>query len=257
MSTELEPSSQEFVQSLARGLSVIRAFGADAPTMTLSEVARRTGLPRAAARRCLLTLTRLGYAELQGQRFRLRPRVLDLGYSYLSSLDFWEGIQPLLEHLANELKESCSVAVLDRTDIVYVARVQIRRIITPTVSVGTRLPAFATAMGRVLLGGLPDPEFQAYLKMAKLERFTPKTVCDKAGLREAVARSRRDRYAWVDEELDLGLRSLAVPVHDRTGAIVAAVNISVHNRRTASEAIIADYLPQLRATAEEASLLFR
>jgi IclR family pca regulon transcriptional regulator len=237
------------VQSLERGLAVIRAFDVEHPELTLSEVARICDLTRAAARRFLLTLADLGYVRTDGRFFRLSPRVLELGYAYLSSLSLPEVAQPHLERLVAEVRESSSACVLDGDDVVYVARVPTNRIMTVAINVGTRFPAYATSMGRVLLSALPDPALAAYLDRVELGRLTARTVASRTALRTELIRVRAQGYAIVDQELEEGLRSIAVPVRDRAGVVMAAVNISVHASRTSVETMRHDLLPQLLAAA--------
>lgn len=222
-----ESGDDHFVQSLARGLAVIRAFDADEPKMTLSEVARKTGMSRAAARRFLLTLLDLGYLRTDGREFELTARVLELGYAFLSGQSLPQLARPVLEELSAELGESVSMAVLDGTDIVYVARVHTRRIMSVGIAVGTRFPAYATSMGRVLLAGLCDAKVGAVLASSDLRQLTPNTTTDPAALQEAIAAVARDGWASVDQELELGLRSIAVPVLSPSGAVVAAINVSL------------------------------
>src|SRR3954470_7163384 len=204
--------SPDFVQSLERGLAVIRAFDAEHPELTLSEVARATGLTRAAARRFLLTLVDLGYVHTDGRRFALSPRVLDLGYAYLSGLGLPDIAEPHLERLAAEVRESSSVSVLDGDDIVYVARVPTSRIMRVAINVGTRFPAHATSMGRVQLAGLPEAGLDAYLARAELRPLTSRTLTDPDALRAELARIRAQGWALVDQELEEGLRSVAAPI---------------------------------------------
>ncbi|HEV7188229.1 MAG TPA: IclR family transcriptional regulator C-terminal domain-containing protein [Blastococcus sp.] len=240
-----------FVQSLDRGLAVIRAFDAQHPRLQLSEVARATGLTRAAARRFLLTLVQLGYVRVDGREFSLRPRVLELGYSYLSGLTLPEVAQPHLEALVSRVEESSSMTVLDGDDVVYVARVHTKRIMAVVITVGTRFPAHATSMGRVLLAGLPPAELGAYLERADLVALTPRTTTDKGALRATLDRVRAAGYAMVDQELEEGLRSAAAPVRDRDGVVVAAVNLSVSASRTSLRQLEDDFVPQLLATAAQ------
>jgi len=237
-----------FVQSLERGLLVIRALNASEP-QALSAVARATGLSRAAARRFLLTLEQLGYVRQTGGRFALTPRVLELGYAYLSSLTLPEVAQPHLERLVGQVQESSSVSVLDGDDVVYVARVPTRRIMSVTISVGTRFPAYATSMGRVLLAGLADEEVDATLARADLRRLTARTVTSVEALREEIERVRRSGYAIVDEELEVGLRSIAAPIRDGAGTVTAAVNLSAQASRTTVADMKRRLLPALRETA--------
>ncbi len=237
-----------FVQSLERGLAVIRAFDADHPELTLSEVARICDLTRAAARRFLLTLADLGYVRTDGRMFSLTPRVLELGYAFLSSLSLPEVAEPHLERLVAQVRESSSVCVLDGDDVVYVARVPTSRIMTVAINVGTRFPAYATSMGRVLLAGLPDSELEAYLGRVTLSRLTARTIATPAALRTELRRVRAQGYAIVDQELEEGLRSVAAPIRDRAGAVIGAANVSVHASRNSVESIRRDLLPHLLAT---------
>jgi len=242
-------AGSDFVQSLARGLEVIRAFGPEHRHMTLSEVARNTGLTRAAARRFLLTLSELGYVRSDGREFSLRPRVLELGYAYLSGLTLTEVAEPHIEDLVARTRESSSVAVLDGADIVYVVRVPTKRIMTVAISVGTRFPAFATSMGRVLLAGLGDDELDTYLKEVPLEPLTRRTVTDSDRLREIIRAVGSQGYAVTDQELEAGLRSAAAPIRDPSGAVVAAMNISTHVSRVTIDDLRRNLLPDLLATA--------
>lgn len=237
------------VQSLERGLAVIKAFHAGAAELTLSDVARATGLTRAAARRFLLTLTDLGYVRTDGKYFSLTARVLELGYSYLSSMTLPEVAQPHLEHLSADVHESSSVSVLEGTDIVYVARVAVSRIMTVSINVGTRFPAHATSMGHVLLTGLSAAELEAYLVVARLDRLTDRTVTSPERLRTELDRVGEQGWAMVDQELEEGLRSVAAPIHDRRGTVVAAVNLSTHASRTTAESVERDLVPPLLAAA--------
>src|SRR3954467_3390710 len=221
-----------FVQSLERGLAVIRAFDEHNVELTLSDVARSTGLTRAAARRFLLTLADLGYVRTDGRWFSLSPRVLELGYAYLSSLSLPEVAEPHMERLVAEVHESSSVSVLDGEDIVYVARVPTSRIMTVSINVGTRFPAYATSMGRVLLAGLPDDELESYLADVRLDRLAPRTVSTPDALRAELGRVRRQGWALVDQGLEEGLRSVAAPLRARGGRVVPAVNLSAHASRT-------------------------
>jgi IclR family transcriptional regulator, pca regulon regulatory protein len=241
--------SSDFVQSLERGLAVIRAFDSEHRELALSEVARSTGLTRAAARRFLLTLVKLGYMNFSQGRFSLRPRVLELGYAYLSSLSLPEVALPHMEALVAEVNESCSISVLDELDIVYVARVPTRRIMSITLAVGTRLPAFPTSMGRVLLAGLPDDDLEERLERIEVVPLTPHTVKDKDALRVILTTVRRQGYAATDQELEEGLRSLAVPLRNSSGAVAAALNLSVHASRASIASLRRDFLPLALRTA--------
>jgi IclR family pca regulon transcriptional regulator len=249
MAKAAETRNPDYVQSLERGLAVIRAFGAESPELRLSDVARATGLTRAAARRFLLTLVQLGYVRQNGSEFSLRPRVLELGYAYLSALSLPEVAQPHMEALVAEVNESSSIAVLDDLDIVYVARVPTRRIMTITIAVGTRLPAYATSMGRVLLAGLGDDELDARLERIQLERFTPTTAVSLDDLRDRIAVTRTAGWAMVDQELEQGVRSAAVPIRDAGGGVLAALNVSVHATRMTMPVLRKDVVPRLLRTA--------
>jgi IclR family transcriptional regulator, pca regulon regulatory protein len=244
-----QPRNSDFVQSLDRGLAVIRAFGPDRERLSLSEVARVTGLTRAATRRFLLTLVKLGYVRSDGREFSLRPRVLELGYAYLSGLGMPEVAAPYLEELVAEVRESSSVSVLDGHHIVYVARVPTKRIMTVAISVGTRFPAYATSMGRVLLAGMSDEDLERYLADADFAQMTDRTVTDPDRLREIVGEVRRQGYAIVDQELEEGLRAIAAPIHGAGGAVTAAINISAHASRVSMAAMRAELLPHLHETA--------
>jgi IclR family pca regulon transcriptional regulator len=243
-------SRPDFVQSLERGLAVIRAFDAAHPELTLSEVAAATNVTRAAARRFLLTLAELGYVRSDGRLFSLTPKVLELGYAYLSSLSLPDVAEPHLETLAAEVNESSSISVLDRDDVVYVARVPVSRIMTVTISVGTRFPAYATSMGRVLLAGLPSDQLQEYLSRVRLQRLTSRTVSSVASLRAELARVKAQGWAIVNQELEEGLRAVAAPIRDRRERVIAAVNISTQASRTSLETMRRELLPPLLATVK-------
>jgi IclR family transcriptional regulator, pca regulon regulatory protein len=240
----------DFVQSLDRGLAVIRAFGPGRERLSLSDVARETGLTRAAARRFLLTLVKLGYVRSDGREFSLRPRVLELGYAYLSGLAMPEIASPHLEELVAKVRESSSISVLDGDHIVYVARVPTKRIMTVAISVGTRFKAYATSMGRVLLAGMSEEELDRYLAEADFEAFTARTATDPDRLREIVREVGRQGYAIVDQELEEGLRAIAAPIHGSSGAVIAAINLSAHASRVSMAAMRTGLLPALLETAD-------
>ncbi|MFG3113731.1 IclR family transcriptional regulator C-terminal domain-containing protein [Streptomyces sp. NPDC048197] len=246
----------EFVESMARGLITLTAFGAGRAALPLTAVAEATGLARATARRALITLEHLGYLALDGRLFRLTPKVLELGFAHLSGLTLPAIAQPHLAALVERVHDSASMAVLSGDDIQYVARVPTVRIMSVNITLGTRFPAYATSMGRALLAGLPPAEVSARLSLTDLRPFTRHTVTDEEALLGIVRQVRADGYALVDEELEEGLRSLAVPVRDRTGEVVAAVNVSTHAGRTTPAATRDALLPALRetATAIEADL---
>lgn len=241
----------EFVQSLERGLSVIGCFTKEQPRLSLSDVARQTGMTRAAARRFLLTLEHLGYVSSEGRLFSLRPSVLRLGYSYLSSFSTAEIAQTHLEGLAERLHESCSASVLDGHDIVYVARASTNRIMTIGLSVGTRLPAYCTSMGRVMLSGLDDDGLDAYLASADLTARTEATITNAEALRREVLKVRERQSCLLDQELEDGVRSVAVPIHDANGRIVAAINTSTHATRVSLDTLRDEFLPALTECARE------
>jgi IclR family pca regulon transcriptional regulator len=239
----------DFVQSLERGLAVIKAFGPQARSLTLADVARRSGLTRASARRFLITLERLGYVCVDGQKFSLRPRVLELGYSYLSTLGIDEVAVPHMEKLVAELCESSSLAVLDGDDITYVARVPTTRIMTVVIALGSRFPAYVTSMGRVLLSDLDPGQLDAYLGRVAPVAFTDLTVTDSDALRKLVGEAAICGYAIVDQELEAGLRSAAVPVRDHSGRAVAALNMSAHASRTSVSELRERFVPRLLEAA--------
>ena len=241
--------NSDFVQSLERGLMVIRAFDDENRELALSDVARATGLTRAAARRFLLTLVQLGYVHFDGKLFSLRPRVLELGFAYLSSLTLPEVSQPHMEGLVAKVNESSSISVLDDTEVVYVVRVPTRRIMTITIAVGTRLPAYATSMGRVLLASLEPDVLQERLSRIELKPLTSRTVTDLPRFMDILDGVRRQGYAMVDQELEDGLRSAAVPIRDASGSVVAALNVSVHASRATLQVLRRDFLPQALETA--------
>jgi IclR family pca regulon transcriptional regulator len=239
----------EYVRSLERGLSVLQAFSGERPAMTLADVARSADLTRATARRLLLTLVELGYLQQDGREFRLTPKVLNIGYAYLSSLDLARLAQPSMEALAEQTHESCSAAVLDGAEIVYVARVPAKRILTISIGLGSRLPAHATSMGRVLLADLPPEQLDRLLAERPLEALTPMTVTDTGAIKKELQRVRQQGWALVDQELELGLRSIAAPLRNRPGCAVAALNVSTHASRVDMERLLGEFLPALLRTA--------
>ncbi|MBM6583618.1 IclR family transcriptional regulator [Microvirga sp. BT689] len=241
---------RDFVASLEKGLLVIEAFDAARPRLTLSDVAKLTGITRAAARRYLLTLTRLNYAEFDGRYFSLTPRILRLGYAYLSSASLSTQVQPFLERISEETGESSSAAILDGDDIVYIARSATRRIMSIGLGVGSRLPAYCTALGRAILAHQPDEVLGAYLLRVRLEARTSKTVTGKSEFRSILEAVRAQGYALVNEELEYGLRSIAVPVVQRTGKVTIALNISAQAGRVSAEEMEERFLPFLRSASE-------
>jgi IclR family pca regulon transcriptional regulator len=246
-----------YVQSFARGLSVIRSFSADAPSQTLSEVAQRTGLTRAGARRILLTLEGLGYVESHGRQFSLTPKILDLGFAYLSSLPLWNLAEPVMEALVADVKESCSAAVLEGCDIVYVLRVPTHKIMSINLGLGSRLPAYCTSMGRVLLSGLPMEDMRGRLRASERIARTARTVTELVTLEGLVEEVRQQGWCLVNQELEEGLVSLAAPIRDRNGNVLAALNISGQANRTPAPQMVEQFLPKLLAAAQSISQLLR
>ena len=242
-----------YVQSFARGLEVIRSFSAQSPRQTLSEVAARTGLTRAGARRILLTLQTLGYVESDGKLFRLTARILDLGFAYLSSLPIWNLAEPLMETLAGQVRESCSAAVLDGTDIVYVMRVSTHKIMSISLGVGSRLPAYCTSMGRMLLSALPLDQMMAVLQASERSPRTRYTVTDPDELAAKIAQVRKQGWSMVNQELEEGLVSMAAAITDRAGQTVAALNISGQANRTSAKVMQETMLPALLEAAQSIS----
>lgn len=238
----------EFVQSLQRGFEVIRAFGPDRTHLSVTDVAQATGLTRAVARRFLLTLVELGYVRSEGRMFSLRPRILELGYAYLSGLTLPDVAQPFMEELSARVQESTSAAVLDGDEIVYVANVVPRRVMTINVPIGGRDPAYCTALGRVLLAARSDEDIDDYLGTVSLERCTDSTVTDPSELKGILRRVRSEGYALVDHELEDGLVAIAVPVHDTSGAVVAAMNVSAYSLRASPRVLEQEFLPPLKET---------
>ncbi|MTI97442.1 MAG: helix-turn-helix domain-containing protein [Marinobacter adhaerens] len=247
----LKPGDRDYVGALASGLEVLQAFDADHPRMTLSEVAARTDMDRAKARRFLLTLHALGFVKRTGRQFELTPRVLQLGYAYQASNQYRAVIQQYLEDITAELGESSSLAVLDGDDVVYVVRSAARhRLMAITLSVGTRLPAAYTSMGRVLLAQLPQNELEAYIDRIQLERHTLSSITEKNVLREEIDKARNLGYAVLDQELDLGLRSVAVPAYSASGELLGALNISTNAARVDMDTLLNVYLPRLQIVAD-------
>lgn len=241
------------VKSLVRGLAVLRSFNADRPRQTLAQVADNTHLARATARRFLHTLVSAGYADTDGSDFWLTPRVLELGFSYLSSLGLPAIAQPRLDNLSRQVSHSSSLSVLDGREIVYVNRVPVRGIMTVAITIGTRFPAHATSMGRVLLAGLDLRERRAYLDGAELAALTPLTTVDKPSLEEELERVRKQGWCLVDQELEPGLRSIAAPITSPGGETVAAINISTQTAVSSLDEIHERFLPALLDTARSIS----
>ena len=250
-SDSLSGNARDYVSSLARGFEILRAFSRTGKKMTLSEVAAETGITRAATRRFLLTLVREGYAATDGKYFDLTPQVLELGYSILSRIDRWEIARPFLERLSQQIEESVSATVLDRTDVVYVSCVQFHRMISVGVAVGNRLPATYTATGRVLLAQQPEEKRAALLASLKLEPRTKHSVTTKAELKKILEKTREQGYALVDQELEIGLLSVAIPLRSMSGEVIGAANVGVPTVRATPKSMIRDFLPPLRETGEQ------
>jgi IclR family pca regulon transcriptional regulator len=244
---------REFVQGLQRGFAVVKAFSADARHLTVAEVAARTDLTRAVARRYLLTLQEMGYIVQHGSRFALTPRILDLGFTYLSTIDVPNVALPFMHELAETLRESCSVAVLDGTDIVYVARVAAKRIMSINLVVGSRLPAHATSLGKVLLAYLPPTMLDEYFAAAPLQQMTSRTITDEETLRKALQQVRERGWGFADQESEDGVRTVAVPLYDVSMQVQAAMNVSGHASRVSMKELRTQYLPILMETAAKTS----
>lgn len=251
MDAPADIADREIMGGFLKGLSVIEAFDRDNEALTIAEVAKLTGLDRATARRCLLTLVKLAYAETDGKRFQLTARVLRLGYAYLSATSLPRLIQPYLERLSEATGESCSACVLDGEEIVYIARASQRRVLSIGLSVGSRLPAYCTSMGRVLLAALPVAEARAALDRSARRKLTRETVTDVEKLLEILEEVRRSDFALIDQELELGLRSIAVPLRNRQGKVVAAVNVGLQAARRTPAEMQQIVLPQLRRLQTE------
>lgn len=235
----------DFIASLGKGLSVIEAFRAERPRLSISEVAGMTGLDRATARRCLLTLHELGYADYDGKFFTLTPRILRLGMGALAAMPLAQLVQPWLDQLSEQIGQSTSVAILDETEIVYIARAAQRRVMSIGLMPGSRLPAHCTSMGRVLLAGLPEADARARVEASDL---TPRTAMSLTGPDEIMARiaeARTRGYCLIDQEVEIGLRSIAVPLHGARGRVVAALNTGVAAVQDDAQELVAAYLPPL------------
>ncbi len=244
-------SGGQFVEAFARGLLVIMAFGEGYERMTLSQVAQRAGLTRAGARRLLFTLEQLGFVAHKERLFFLTPKILRLGYAYTSSSPFWGYAQPILEQLVGDVQETCTLAVLDGTEIVYVIRNSVRAVVSGGSVVGTRLPAYVTSMGRVLLGGLTEAELDDYFSQAGVRKYTDRTLIDPAALRRVIAADRAQGWSWIQGELEEHICGLSVPVADHEDRTCAALNISVNSLRMTKEIALETMLPRLRNAAAQ------
>ncbi len=248
----MEESNRMFVQSLERGLEVIRSFNEECPRQSLSEVARRTGYSRASCRRLLFTLETLGYVGVDGREFFLQPRILDIGYSFLTSLPFRDIVEPFIQDLSDKVRESVSASVMDGSgsDIVFVSRVAASRIMTLSLSVGSRLPAYCTSTGRVLLAAMPVTEQRRHLRSRPLVALTKFTLHRESDIVVELEKVAKRGWALNDQELEIGLRSVAAPIRDSTGRTVAAINISTPVGRTNLKELREELVPQLLATTQ-------
>jgi IclR family pca regulon transcriptional regulator len=247
-----------FMTSLARGLMVIEAFTASMPQMTISQVSQRTGLSRAAVRRCLYTLSKLGFVGCDdGQRFALRARILSLSHAFTRSSTLAHAAQPLLDRLSHRLNESCSVATCEGEDIVYIARASVARIMAVDLTVGSRLPAYCTSMGRVMLAHKSPLDLEQYLTRLKMHRYTARTINSVEKLRQVLKNVERFGYALVDQELELGLRSLAVPVRSPSGKVIAAINVGAQAQRMPIPDLQTRYLQHLLEASQELTMMLR
>jgi IclR family pca regulon transcriptional regulator len=251
---DLAPDPELYVDAFARGLSVIRAFDAEHRMLSLAEVAEAAGISRASARRLLATLVHLGYVHADGRTFRLTPKVMQLGYAYLSGQTLTEIVEHYVVDVAEKTGESCSVCVLDDTDVVYIGRASTKKIMSINLSIGTRLPAWATANGRVLLGGLDERELEERLARSEIVGHTANTSTKVEDLIKAVRKAQRDGYAFTSQELEAGLTAVAVPLMDKSGRIVAAMNVAGHVHRNSREKMLTENLPVLQFAANEINL---
>jgi len=244
-----------FMTSLARGLAVVRAFSDTRRTLTIAQISQKTGIPRAAVRRCLHTLKQLGYADSEVNNFSLRPKILTLGYSYLSSTPLTVSAQPCLNNITRTLNESCSLAVLDDNEVLYVSRSATARVMSVALNTGSRLPAYCTSLGRVMLAHMSEESLKIYFDKVKLRAFTDKTVVSQKRLREILAEVRESGYAVIDEELEVGLRSIAVPVRGASGNVLAALNVGAQAARVSRHQMEDEFLPVLLRGSQELSVL--
>jgi IclR family pca regulon transcriptional regulator len=245
----------DFMTSLARGLAVMRAFADSRQPLTIAQISQQTGIPRAAVRRCLHTLKQLGYVDAELKNFTLRPKVLTLGYSYLSSTPLTLSAQPCLDQISKTLGESSSLAVLEEDQVLYLARSAAARVMSVSLSAGSRLPAYCTSLGRVLLAYLPEAQLDAYLARVTLTARTPNTITDAGLLRAELAQVREQGYAANNEELELGLRSIAVPVRGASGRVLAALNVGAQAIRVTPQRMVEEFMPVLRQGAQELAVL--
>ncbi|MFK7828822.1 MAG: IclR family transcriptional regulator C-terminal domain-containing protein [Congregibacter sp.] len=247
-------SDRDFINSLARGLEVISAFSRSKPRMTLSDMSRATGMTRATVRRLLLTLVREGYAKTDGKYFSLQPKVLKLGFAVISSMGIWEVAQPIMISLSERLEESCFAAVLDGDEVTYVAKANSKRLVNIGINVGSRAPVHAVSTGRVLMAALPDSKLQQYLDGGDFEKITPFTVVSKVKLREEIEEVRALGWSIVDQELEIGLRSISVPLRHTDGEVFAALNVCCPSARISPEEIRTRILGELLTASKEITM---
>jgi IclR family pca regulon transcriptional regulator len=253
--TELN-NDKDYLKTLARGLQLIRSFGNESPRMTLSEVARKNSMSRASARRFLLTLQKLGYIVKTDEYFQLTAKILEIGHRYLANLDFIDVITPLMREVSRKLYKACSASILNETDIVYIARIPSQhQILSVNLNIGSRLPAYCTSMGRVLLGNLSEEELKEYFRKANLVPRTPRTVTDPEELRRIIRQVKSDGYCLVNQELEESLCSISVPVRNRKGNILCAINVGMPVGQVSRKEILSDYLPALKEAAAKAEQL--
>ena len=243
--------SKDFVTSLSRGIEVIRSFDAENQSMTLSQVAERTGFSRATARRFLFTLQTLGYVQGDGKNFSLAPKILQLGYAYLSSQPIVDAVQPFIDNVSKATGESCSVSVIDGYDVVYIARHLTHHIMSVSLNIGTRLPAVTTSMGRMILSAMDDHELDDFIRNAQIKKYTDCTLVDRTDLKNQIRQDGDKGYSIVDQELEIGLRSVAVPIRNMNGKIVASMNVSTQSERVSEAELMERILPVLQSTADQ------
>ncbi|KAA1172304.1 helix-turn-helix domain-containing protein [Marinobacter salinexigens] len=251
MNSDGQDEQLPIVQSFIRGLEVIKTFGEGAAQLSLSEVANRASISRASARRLLHTLCDQGYARTDGKLFWLTPRILELGFSYLSSMDIWSFAQAHMEELVQRVHESCSIAVLDGYDIYYVMRVPTRKLLKSTLNIGSSLPAHVVSLGRIQLAALSDDELDYFLETAKIERYTPFTITDREELRRAIREDGAKGWSLVDRELEEGMYGISVPIHNRHGKTIAAINITLPPSKGAEPGMLDYLLAELQETANQ------
>lgn len=243
----------EVIDSVAKALGLLQVFSQSNPTLTISKAAELAQLTRPTARRILLTLTHLGFAQNDGRQFSLTPKVLRLGFGYLAALPYWETAQPHLRQLAKDFEESCSIATLDGEEIVYLARIPANRSMAISLSTGSRLPAYATSLGKVMLAWLPADQLDDYLHRVELKALTPTTITNPDRLRSALAEVKKIGFAVVDGEREVGVRSAAAPIKNRNGSVVAAINVSANGLRVSHDELVDTYVPKLLKTADAIS----